>query len=383
MPTETVLLEPRLTAPNGTWAEIRLDRIIRNLERLREKIDPSTRVVAVVKANAYGHGLVPVAKALSGKADFLGIASLKEASILREQGIATPLLVFGCLFPDEIPVALQMRLILTVSSFEEAQEISQIANRFSQTASVHIKVDTGMGRLGIPYPRAQSEIERIAGLAALELNGIYTHFANAEDLKDPFGEKQLNDFERLIQELEYKGIRFPYRHAANSAGTLRFRSDRMNLVRPGISLYGVLPDPVFNSQIRLEPALSLKSRIAFLKRLAPGDSVSYGREFVAKASTTVGVIPVGYSHGYPFQLSSKGHVLYRGKRYAVAGRVCMDWTVVDLGVNTPARVGDEVTLLGTDGTETIKAEELARSAQTIPYEILTRLDAGLPRFYRS
>lgn len=382
MSVETLGLESKVSTPHSPWIEVRLDRILRNLEQIRKFAGPSVGVMAVVKANAYGHGLVPVSKALEGKADYFGITSLREASILREQGLTTPLLVFGRLNPDEISAAISLKLTLTVSSFEEAKAISGAGTRFGQTVPVHLKVDTGMGRLGISLPRAEHEIRRIWKLPSLLLEGLYTHFPTAERREDPFGEVQLENFERLIQTLEDEGIHFPLRHACNSAGALRFKSKRLNLIRPGIALYGVYPDRIFEDIVLLEPALSLKTRIAFLKRLQPGDSVSYGREFIASQPTTIGVLSVGYSHGYPFQLSNLGEVLYRGRRYKIAGRVCMDWTMIDLGSDTSPRVGDEVTLLGSEGSESVEAQGLASWAQTIPYEILTRLEPGIPRFYR-
>lgn len=386
----------RTFAPGGTWIEVSLERILRNLERVREKAGPSVQVMAVVKANAYGHGIVPVSRALEEKVDFLGISSIKEASLLREQGITAPLFVFGRIFPDEIAPALGKNLILTVSGLEEAKMISEAATRFSspqpsprltgrgkgEGVKVHVKVDTGMGRLGIPSSRAFSEIVTLASLPGIQLDGIYTHFPTAERYPDFFTEKQLSHFEKLIQDLDKRGISFRFRHAANSAAAIRFRSPWLNLVRPGLALYGLYPDPSLEEEIALEPALSIKSRIVFLKSVSTGDSVGYGREFMATGPTTIGVLPMGYAHGYPFQLSGKAEVLYRGKRFRVAGRVCMDSMMIDFGSSTPVHIGDEVILLGSYGEERITAEALASIAHTIPYEIVTRLDPGLPRFYR-
>jgi alanine racemase len=382
MTVQTASVETRPLPKGGTWIEVDLDRISRNLERVREKIRPFTRVMAVVKANAYGHGLIPVSQALQGKVDFLGIGSLREAAVLREQGITTPLFLFGRLLPDEIQAALQMNLVVTVSSFEEARLLSEAGVEAGKKARVHVKVDTGMGRLGIPYSEALPEIEKMAFLPAVHLDGIYTHFPAAERYPDAFGIRQLTGLETLIQDLRRKKITFSLRHAANSAGALRFKSHRLNLVRTGIALYGIPPDPSFRAEIDLEPALALKSRIVHLKRLGPGDSVSYGRDFVAKDPTTIAVLPTGYAHGYPVHLSSRGEVLYRGKRFRVAGRVSMDFLMIDLGNSTEPRIGDEVTLLGASEGEEIRAEELASLAGTIPYEIVTRLEARIPRLYK-
>ena len=384
MSLETIASPPsRATSQETLWMDVDLGRIVTNLEQLRLKIRPFTRVMAVIKANAYGHGLAPVAKALQGKVDFLGLGSLKEASLIREQGITTPLFLFGRLFSDQIPLALQMNLVLTVSSLEEAKEISEIAGRFAKEVTVHVKVDTGMGRLGIPYPQAFGEIEKIAGLPGIRLDGIYTHFPAEERYPDPLGEKQLKDFETLIQNLRRKGISFSLRHAANSAGALRLKSPHLNLVRPGLALYGIYPDRNLESEIKLEPALSLKTRVVFLKTIQAGESVGYGREFVASQSTTVAVLPVGYAHGIPFQISGKGEVLCRRRRFRFAGRVCMDSLMVDLGSFREARVGDEVILIGETEGMSLRTEEIARTAKTIPYEIVTRLDPGVPRFYQN
>ncbi len=383
MPVETLSISTRPASKNNLWIEIHLDRLLHNLDQLKVKVRPYTRVMAVIKANAYGHGLVPVAQALQGKVDFLGIGSLKEASILREQGITAPLFLFGRLFQDEVPIALQMNLTLTVSSLEEAQHISEASLGHSKRKKtpIHIKVDTGMGRLGIPLRFAPAEIEKISGLPALELEGIYTHFPTAEKYPDSFTVNQLDQFEQLIQALRRKDISFALRHAANSAGALCFQSTALNLVRPGIALYGIHPHPLLAREIDLEPVLCLKSRIAFLKQIQTGESIGYGREFIATEPTTIATLPIGYAHGYPVHLSGKGEAIVKGRKVRQVGRVCMDSMMLNLGLQTDAAVGDEVTLLGESGDERLSAQELATLAGTIPYEIVTRLDATIPRLY--
>lgn len=382
MALETFTLETRPLATRGTWIEVSSQRLLRNLERIRHRVGVFTRIMAVIKANAYGHGLVPVARILQGKVDFLGIGSLKEAALLREQGIAAPLFLFGRILAEEVSLALKTNIILTVSSFEEAKMISSFASEENRRATIHVKVDTGMGRLGIREEEAVSEIERIVRLSWLRVEGIYTHFPAAEKHTDPFTERQLRNFEKIIEALQRRGIAFNFRHAANSAGALRIKSSRLNLARIGLALYGIYPGPAFEKEIFLEPALSLKTRIIFLKRIAAGETVGYGREFMARHNTTIAVLPTGYAHGYPFHLSGKGEVIYRSRRYKIAGRVCMDSMMIDLGPSPEARVGDEVILLGSEGTEQIRAEELAGLANTIPYEIISRLDPTLPRLYQ-
>jgi alanine racemase len=364
---------------SGTWIEIRLDHLLSNLHAVKQFAPSSSQIMAVVKANAYGHGLLETARALSGHVNYLGIASLYEALELREHGIETPIFLFGRLFGAELASAVKSNLTLSVSSLEEAQAISETAIAAGKPGVIHVKVDTGMGRLGIPLRSTFGVIEQIAGLPGLVLDGIYTHLPTAEK-NDGFKETQAERFTVLLHALETRGIRFRVRHLANSAANLLMPMPTMNLIRPGLILYGISPDKGIEKAAAFSPVLSLRSRIILLKRLEAGDSVGYGRDFVAHRSTTIATLPIGYSHGYPFHLSNQAWVLYRGKRYPLAGRVSMDYITVDLG-NAPAQTGDEITLIGEDGAEHLRAEDLAAWAGTIPYEIVTRLSARIPRFY--
>ena len=375
-----MLIEPSQRSSHGTWIEIRLDRLLANLKAIHSHAAFPCEVLAVIKANAYGHGLLPIARALGNRVAYLGISSLAEAVELKEHGIETPLFLFGCYRAPEIQTLLCDGITLSLSSLEEAQEISALSKSLGRKTPVHIKVDTGMGRLGIPYREAFKTIEKIAGLPGLIAEGIYTHFPTAE-LADGFAEQQLREFAVLLEELERIGIQFRYRHASNSAASLSIHSPVLNVIRPGIMLYGIYPEDSLRRDISLSPILSLKSRILFLKKLLPGESSGYGRDFVASRPTTIAVLPIGYSHGYPFSASNRASVLFRGKRFPTAGRVSMDYLCFDLG-DTTARVGEEVTLLGEDGENFIETEELARWSDTIPYEIVTRLSSRLPRFYR-
>ena len=365
---------------HSTWIEVRLDHLLSNLKVLKQHAGPRSQVMTVVKANAYGHGLLEIAKALSPHVAYLGVASLAEALSLRERQISAPVFLFGRVFGADLPAVLTEGVTLSVSSFDEAQEISEISQSVSRKTPVHVKVDTGMGRLGIQYDKAFAQIERMAALPAINLEGIYTHFPSAES-EDGFREEQVRLFAALLQELEMKGITFRFRHAANSAGTLKVHSPVFNLVRPGIMLYGLLSDPVLAETVSVSPVLSLKSRIISVKQIREGDSVGYGRNYVAASPTHIAILPIGYSHGYPFSLSNRSWVLYKGVRYPIAGRVSMDYLAVDLG-KTEARIGDEVFLIGGEGPQAIRAEELAHWGATIPYEIVTRLAPNLPRFYR-
>ncbi len=379
--------ETAAKAGQGAWVEVRLDRLVSNLRLLKKEVSARTgaapQVMAVVKANAYGHGLIETARALSGEAAYLGVSSLYEILELRERGIQTPLFLFGRLFGAEMATAVKSGAAMSVTGFDDAAEISEISESMVVKTPVHIKVDTGMGRLGIPVRRAEEEIARIAELPGIYPEGIFTHFPSAEKA-DGFAEEQLELFQALLRRLESKGIRFRFRHAANSAGNLRISHPAMqdlNLMRPGLILYGISPDKSLGTN-GFEPVLALKSRIILSKRIKAGETVGYGRTFTASRECTIATLPIGYSHGYPFHLSNKSWVLYKGKKYPLAGRVSMDYLTVDLG-DENARAGDEVTLLGDDKGASITAADLAGWAGTIPYEIVTRLSSRLPRFYFS
>ena len=385
-PSTTSLLRSGKIEGNA-WIEIRLDRLLSNLKKIRQTVvqhhSSAPKVMAVVKANAYGHGLVEVARALSGEVSYLGVSSLYEILELRENGILSSVFIFGRLFGRELESAIKNNVTVSVSSFDEAAEISEISESIVQKTAVHIKIDTGMGRLGIPAQDAVCEIEKIAQLPGLFLEGLYTHFPSAEK-SDGFAEKQLTRFNEIARELETEKIKFRFCHAANSAGNLRIEDPalrELNLMRPGLGLYGINSAPSLNTTA-LESVMSLKTRIILVKKIQTGESVGYGRSFTAVKPTTIATLPVGYSHGYPWHLSNKSWVLYKGKRCPLVGRVSMDFITVDLG-NENAKTGDEITLLGEEKNESITAEDLAGWAGTIPYEIVTRISSRLPRIYIS
>ncbi len=363
------------------WIEISLGRLAANARAIRNgQRGIARQMLAVVKANAYGHGLKEVAQALTGEASYFGVSSIHEAIELRDHGIETPILLFGRIFHDALPAIIDQDITLCVSSMEEASEISEISFAVGKKTKVHVKIDTGMGRLGLPLRNAMPLVEKMFALPGVLLEGIFTHFPTAER-EDGVMESQLREFLLLLESLERKGIHFTYRHAANSAASLKIETPILNLIRPGLMLYGLYPDESLRSQIHVEPILNLKSRIILKKQLRAGDSVGYGQDFVADKPTAIAILSIGYGQGYPFTASNRAYVLYRGKRYPVAGRVSMDYLAVNLGEDQ-AKTGEEVTLLGRNGQDTITAAELAGWAGTISYEVVTRLPTRIPRFYQ-
>lgn len=364
-----------------TWLELDKSALRHNLAQLIALTLPSATIMAIVKANAYGHGLIPIAQSLREQVSHFGVASLEEALTLRRHEMDTPILLFGVLFGEAIEAAIEAHVSLAVSSTEQAWEISERARKLRKPAAIHIKVDTGMGRLGIPKAEAIQVISEIASLPMLHLEGLFTHFPQGETEGDSFTQDQVRSFLKIIEKTSEKGIHFPYRHAANSVGIVNVKEGHFNLVRPGLTLYGVYPSALIKAKLALKPVLNWRARLILVKKINAGESVGYGRTFTTDQPTVIGILPVGYSHGYPFSLSGRGGtVLFGGKRFPIAGRVSMNHVAINFGPGFPnAKVGEVVTLLGRDGTEAVTAETLAEKAGTIPYEIVTRLSPTIPR----
>lgn len=374
-----------------TWAEINLGAIRHNLSQARNITGEKTKILAVVKANAYGHGLIEVTKTLCNcGVSYIGVASLDEALILRKNEIHIPILVLGTVLPEDSEVCLEYDITQTVCTKELAAQLDISAKRRRKKAKVHIKIDTGMGRLGVWHNEAQDFIKEIASFKNLDLEGLYTHLSSA-DSDANFTRRQIDSFTAVIEKAKKRCIEFPFIHIANSAGIIGFANSWLNLIRPGLMLYGV--DPLSGDRlslmprshksllISLLPALSLKTRITFLKKVSKGRHISYGRTHTIFKPTTVATIPVGYADGYPRSLSSKSCVLVKGKSAPVIGRICMDHTMIDVGNINHPQAGDEVVLIGRQGKSWIKCEELAGLAGTIPYEILVNIPERLPRIY--
>ncbi len=361
-----------------TCAIIDLDALARNYREVASRIG-RRKVLAVVKAQAYGHGAVPVARRLlEVGASMLGVALVEEGRELRDAGIQVPILVMGPVFPEQAEAIVQLGLTPVVFTISGARALSECAERQSKTVPVHVKIDTGMGRIGLPPADAAGFIGDIVKFPGLVVEGLMTHFADADLQNKRFASEQMDRFETLIDALEEKGIAVPVRHAANSAAVLAYDRALFTMVRPGLMLYGYDPRESRESAL-LQPVLSLVTRIAFLKKVAAGTSVSYGRTFVTRRESLIATVPVGYADGYDRALSNRGEALVRGLRVPVAGRVCMDMTMLDVTDVPHVAEGDEVVMIGTQGRERITAEDIAEKTGTIPYEVLCGISGRVPR----
>ncbi len=364
------------------WAEVNLNHIRDNYNLIRDKIGKDVKILAVVKAEAYGHGMMPVSKLLAeNNVDYLGVARVKEAIQLRKGGISCPILLFGPFSPTQIDTVISYQITPTVYTLELANAINRGARRRNITHKVHLKIDTGMGRVGIWHEQALELTRAIFKLPNIELEGIYTHFPSADEQEKDFTYQQIDDFKQLINRLEKQGIIIPCKHAANSAAILDIEESYFNLVRPGLMLYGIYPSRHVLRDLVLKPAFSLKTTVTYLKNISPGRSISYGREYVAKTPTVVATLPLGYVDGYSHLLSNKSSVLIKGRRAPIAGRICMDQMMVDVGKIEDVKVGDEVVLIGSQGTQEIKIEEIADACGTISYQVLCWINQEVPRLY--
>ena len=361
-----------------TWAEVNLDNLEYNFRRIKRLVKPTTKILVTVKADGYGHGLIPISKRLARcGVDFLGVASIDEGIKLREAGLRLPILILGLILKNDCKILFKYRLTPTVCDKGLAVALNNTARSLAKPIKVHIKVDTGMGRIGVLHHEAKQLIKSISGLKYLAIEGLFTHFALADTDRD-FTRHQIDLFDRLIGDLKKEGINIPLIHAANSMGAVGYKMSHFNMVRPGLIIYGLYPKQ--NLGIKLKPVLSLKTKIMFIKKLPKGSGVSYGHEYFTDKDTRIAVLPIGYGDGYPRNLSNKGPVLIRGKRFKIAGRICMDQVMVDIG-DFPARSGDEVVLIGSQGKNKITAEELAKLSGTISYEIVCGLGSRIPRVY--
>ena len=364
-------------------AEINLDNIAYNMTNIREKVNKKTKIMAVVKADAYGHGAVEVAKtALYNGADWLGVAIIDEAIELRKNNIFEPILILGHTIEHKLLQVIKYDITQTVFSFEMAKKLSDEALKIKKSVDIHIKIDTGMSRLGfLPTDESIDEILAIKNLPYINITGIFTHFATA-DMKDKtFTKEQFEKYMWVIKKLEEKGINNIIKHISNSGAILDIDEYSLDMVRAGIILYGMYPSNQVLKSVKLKPAMSLKTHISFIKEIEPQVSVSYCRTYFTNKKTKIATIPVGYADGYARILSNRARVLINGEYANIIGNICMDQFMIDITCIQNVKQGDIVTLMGEDNNNYITAEELANLQNTINYEIVCNIGKRIPRVY--
>jgi len=359
-----------------------LDAYKRNIQKIISYIGDSVQLMAVVKADAYGHGMLECARtALDAGASMLGVAFASEGAKLREAGITAPILVMAQESFDRIPSLIENDLTISLTSFKMLGVLKTVLAQNNSTCRIHIKVDTGMGRIGIQTDDATSLVERAWNSPGITVEGIFTHFPSADEEKDSFSQKQIEVFKSLLKKLSQKGIKPKFAHMCNSAGTLKFPEAHLDLVRTGIMTYGLIPYPESEGKLIFEPVMTLKSRITFIKEVPAGFVVSYGSTFTAKRPSLLATVPLGYGDGYNRHLSNKGKAIVNGVIVPVVGRVCMDQTLFDITDAGKVREGDPITLIGRDGDKIITVEDHARIAGTINYEIVTGITGRVSRAF--
>ena len=363
-----------------TRLEIDLKILADNYKQIKNTVAPAM-MMPILKANAYGHGLVRVAQLMQElNADYIGVAVLEEGILLREQGIKTPILVLGGIWGNQIPLFLKYDLTITASSIGKLNQIDELAAQMKTKAKVHLKIDTGMERIGVHYYTAERFLDSAVKCANIRIDGIYSHLANSEIKDTAYTQLQLERFNEVLSFFEKHSIEMPLRHIANSGAILQMPNANLDMVRPGILLYGVYPSNEAAKTISVQPALTWKSLVVYFKTIKAGNPVGYGSTWKPGHDIRAVTVPLGYGDGYLRSMGHKAEILIRGKRYPVVGSISMDQIVVNIE-NDSAFNGDEVVLIGQDGLNKITVEELANWAGTIPYEILTNINTRVPRLY--
>lgn len=369
------------------YAEIDLDAIEENMVNMKKNLAPETKMIGVIKTNGYGHGSVPIARILE-PLDFMfgfAVATYEEACTLREAGIRKPLLILGYTFPYAYKAMAEKEIRPAVFRYDMIEQLKEAGQRAGRPIKVHIKVDTGMSRIGItPDEEGLRFVQQLMNQKEIEIEGIFTHFARADELDKTSARRQLEVFRNFIAMVEERlGLEIPVKHCSNSAGILELPEANMDVVRAGITLYGLYPsDEVNKGSVPLRPALSLYSEVVYCKTIHAGQSVSYGGTFTAKKDMRIATVPLGYGDGYPRSLSGRGYVLIRGRKASILGRVCMDQFMVDVTEIPEAVEGDRVTLIGYDGEEHISAELLGELSGRFNYELVCDLGQRIPRLYK-
>jgi len=354
-----------------TWTEVNLDAIAQNVKNIKKLIGEKKELMAVVKGNAYGHDILEVSPVvLENGATRLAVARLEEAIFLRKAGITVPILVLGLPLKQQAEFLVSYDITPAVCEFEMIEKLSESAVQMNKMTKIHLKVDTGMGRIGIFPDDVLRFIKRIKALKNVEIEGIFTHFSVADEKDKVYTEEQFRKFIEILTILEKEGIKIPIKHVGNSAALLDLPHMWLDMVRPGIAIYGLYPSKEVKKTINLIPAQQFKTKIVFIKELPLGESISYGRTYITKRRMRVASLPVGYADGYNRLLSNQGEVLVRGQRVPIIGRVCMDQCMIDVTNLTQVEIGDEVVLWGRQGEEMITVEEIAQKIRTINYEIV-------------
>lgn len=372
-------------AVNRVRADIDLDAVLYNMESMHKKLKPGTKIAAVVKADGYGHGAVEISRVLENLPYLWGyaVATSNEAMQLVEAGRKKPIIILGLSFPEQFEEIVENDLRPAVCTYETAQALSDIAAEKNKVCRIHIKVDTGMSRIGFQVtPESADMVARISKLPNIMIEGIFTHFARADESSKAPAYEQFKQFEKMIAMVEEKGVQIPLKHCSNSAGIVEISECNMDMVRAGITLYGLWPsEEVDKTKISLKPVMSLRSRVAYVKELLPGRQISYGGTFTVKKKMTVATVPVGYGDGYARGLSNKGWVLIKGQKAPICGRVCMDQCMVDVTDIPGVKIGDTVTLLGKDADEEITMEQLGELSGRFNYEFACLITPRVPRIY--
>jgi len=357
------------------WLEINLDAIAHNVKKIRQIVGKNIQIIAVVKANAYGHGAIEVSETLlENGVTILGVGIIEEGIVLREAGIKAPILVCGLTTDDQLEPLVMYNLSATVCKLKTIQTLSRIASKNKKKVRVHIKIDTGMGRLGIPSEDTLNFVKEIGKMKNIEIEGIFTHFAATNEEDGNYTRKQFEKYKKALLELERERINIPLEHVANSTAILNSSHFHLNAVRPGIIVYGLFPSPKTKQIVQLRPAAEFKTKIIFLKEVSAGKSIGYGKTYTTTRPTRIATLPVGYADGYSWLLSNKGEVLVRGERAPIIGRICMDLCMIDVTHIEGVEIGDKVVLWGKQGSEMISVEEVAQKTGSIVYEVICMVD---------
>ena len=366
------------------WMEVNLDNLAYNIRQIKNNIKAPASIMGIVKADGYGHGAVEISRVLLEEGvQRLGVAVLDEGIALRQEGIDVPILVLGYTPPQLFDKVLEHRITPTLYNYQDALRLSELASKNGSSVKVHLKLDTGMGRIGmIPGQDSLDMVSNIYALPGIKIEGIFTHFSVADEKDKTYTREQFKKFTGFVNALKERGIDIPLRHAGNSAASIDLPETHLDMVRPGVILYGLYPsDEVEKGKLSLKPLASLKTVISHVKTVPPGTSVGYGRKYISAGERVIATLPIGYADGYTRLLSGKASVLVHGTRAPLAGNICMDQCMIDVTGIEGVKVGDEVVLMGRQGEETITAEELASLLGTINYEIVCMIGKRVPRVY--